>query len=178
MLGPAPVAIANIFQTPITTEFNISNSQFAISNSLVLGVGIFLSPFVSRQLTSGNFKKNYLINLLIYTITYITYGFSTNIYVYYALSLLVGYGFLSTTILPVSILVNNWFIHKCGLALSLSMTGLGVGGVIFSPFVTYIINTFGWRQAYIAYGALMLVVVGPVLWFLIKVKPEDIGEEP
>lgn len=178
MLGPAPVAIANIFQTPITAEFNISNSQFAISNSLVLGVGIFLSPFVSRQLTSGNFKRNYLINLLIYTIAYMAYGFSTNIYIYYILSLFVGYGFLSTTIIPVSILINNWFIYKRGLALSLSMTGLGVGGVIFSQFVTYIMNTFGWRVAYISYGALMLLVAAPIMWFLIKIKPADINLKP
>lgn len=178
MLGPAPVALANIFQTPITAEFNITNSQFAISNSLVLGVGIFLSPVISRQLTSGNFKRNYLINLLIYTVAYIAYGFSTNIYIYYILSLFVGYGFLSTTIMPVSILINNWFVYKRGLALSLAMTGLGVGGVIFSPFVTYIMNTFGWRVAYISYGALMLIVAAPIMWFLIKVKPKDIGEKP
>lgn len=173
MLGPAPVAIANIFQTPITEAFNITNSQFAISNSLVLGVGIFLSPFVSRQLTEGNFKRNYAINLFIYAIAYIAYGFSTNIYIYYVLSLFVGYGFLSTTIIPVSILINNWFIYKRGLALSLALTGLGVGGVVFSQFVTFLINSLGWRQAYIIYGALMLIVVLPILWFLIQAKPKD-----
>jgi len=178
MLGPAPVAIANIFQTPITEAFNISNSQFAISNSLVLGVGIFLSPFVSRQLTSGNFKRNYTINLLIYAVAYIAYGFSTNIYIYYLLSLFVGYGFLSTTIIPVSILINNWFIYKRGLALSLALTGLGVGGVIFSQFVTLLINSLGWRQAYMIYGALMLIIVLPILWFLIQARPEDKDLEP
>ncbi len=56
VLGPATVAVANIYQAPIVAEFGITNSQFAISNSLVLGVGIFLSPFVSKRLTSGNFK--------------------------------------------------------------------------------------------------------------------------
>lgn len=107
MLGPAPVALANIFQTPITEEFNITNSQFALSNSFLLGVGIFVSPFVTQKLASGNFKRNYIINLLIYTIAYMSYGFTENIYIYYALSVIIGYGFIGTTITPVSILINN-----------------------------------------------------------------------
>lgn len=112
VLGPAAVAVANIYQAPVVAEFGISNSQFAISNSLVLGVGIFLSPFVSKRLSTGNFKRTYIISFIIYALAYIGFGFATTIYVFYILSLFVGYGFLSTTILPVSILISNWFISK------------------------------------------------------------------
>src|SRR5690625_6770246 len=111
MLGPASVAVANIFQSPITAEFNITNSQFSLSNSFVLGGGIFLSPFASQRLMSGNFKKIYTTNLIIYALAYIDYGFAPNIYIYYLLSLLIGSVFLGTTIFPASILVNNWFIY-------------------------------------------------------------------
>lgn len=65
VLGPAAVAVANIYQAPVVAEFGISNSQFAISNSLVLGVGIFLSPFVSKRLSTGNFKRTYITSLVI-----------------------------------------------------------------------------------------------------------------
>lgn len=85
---------------------------------------------------------------------------------------------MSTTILPVSILISNWFISKRGLALSLSLTGLGIGGVIFSQFVTFLINTFSWSTAYKSYGLLMLIVIIPVVLFLIKVNPEEMGLKP
>jgi MFS family permease len=178
VLGPAAVAVANIYQAPIVADFGITNSQFALSNSLVLGVGIFLSPFISKQFTSGNFKRTYMVSLLIYAFAYIAYGFTTNIYLFYGLSLLVGYGYVSTTIIPVSILINNWFINKRGLALSLALTDLGVGGVVFSQLVTFLINTLDWRQAYMVYGGLMLLIVLPIMWFLIKVKPEDMNLQP
>lgn len=178
VLGPAGVAVANIYQAPVVAEFGITNSQFALSNSLVLGVGIFLSPFVSKRLTTGNFKRTYIISLFIFALAYIGYGFTTNIYVFYALSLFVGYGYLSTTIIPASILINNWFVDKRGLALSLALTGLGVGGVVFSQLVTFIINNLGWRQAYMIYGSLMLVIVLPIIWFLIVIKPENIQLKP
>ena len=144
----------------------------------MLGVGIFLSTFASQKLTSGNFKRFYTISLIIYAIAYIGYSVSSNIYIFYILSLFVGFGFMSTTIIPVSVLINNWFQYKRGLALSLALSGLGIGGVIFSQFVTFIINNFGWQQAYMSYGVLMLLIVLPVILFLIKVKPEDIGLKP
>lgn len=98
VLGPAAVAVANVYQTSIVAEYGITNSQFAISNSLVLGVGIFLSPFVSKRLTSGNFKRTYIISLIIYALAYIGYSFTSKLFVFYILSLFVGYGYLSTTL--------------------------------------------------------------------------------
>lgn len=41
VLGPAAVAVANIYQTPIVAQYGITNSQFAISNSLLLGLESF-----------------------------------------------------------------------------------------------------------------------------------------
>lgn len=175
ILGPAAVAVANVYQTSVVSEFGISNSQFAISNSFVLGVGIFLSPFVSKRLAEGNFKRNFIISLLIYALAYIGYGFAPNILVFYLLSFFVGYGYLGTTILPVTLLINNWFIQKRGLAISLALSGLGVGGVVFSQFVTFFIEQVGWRQTFMLYGALMLIVIVPLMLFLMKVQPEEIG---
>lgn len=175
VMGPASVAVANLFQTPVTEEFGISNSQFAISNSLVLGVGIFLSPYISKKFATGNFRLIYVIGVLIYALAYMGFGLSPNIYVFYALSLLVGLGNVITTILPVSMLVNNWFIKKRGLALSLSFTGLGIGGVVFSQLLTPLIANVGWRQTYLIYGTIILAVGLPVGWFIFKSRPEELG---
>lgn len=175
VLGPASVAAANIFQAPVTIEFGISNSQFAISNSLVLGVGIFLSPFISKKLATGNFRLIYSSSVLIYALAYMGYGFAPNIYIFYILSLFVGFGFMSTTIIPVSMMVNNWFFEKRGLALSLALSGLGVGGVLFSQLLTFLITRVGWRQTYIIYGAIMLVSVLPIAWFIFKVRPAEMN---
>ncbi|NLB97994.1 MAG: MFS transporter, partial [Lactobacillales bacterium] len=92
VMGPASVAVANLFQNPVTHEFGITNSQFAISNSLVLGMGIFLSPFISKKLAFGNFRLVYVVGVLIYGLAYIGFSFAPNMYVFYALALLVGVG--------------------------------------------------------------------------------------
>nr|MDK7249242.1 MFS transporter [Corynebacterium amycolatum] len=81
-----------------------------------------------------------------------------NIYVFYLLSIGVGFGYTATTIIPVSMLVNNWFVKSRGTALSLSFAGLGLGGIIFSQLLTWLIGDMGWRMAYLVYAIIMLVV--------------------
>lgn len=175
-MGPASVAVANLFQPHVVEEFGIANSAFAIVNSIVLGMGIFVSPFVSQMFAKrGNFKRFYLIGILVYAISYGLYGFAPNIYVFYFLSLFVGFGYTATTIIPVSMLVNNWFVKSKGTALSLSFAGLGVGGIIFSQLLTYLIQAIGWRMSYLTYAVIMLVVCLPIVLFLFVEKPEDKG---
>jgi len=54
--GPAGVAIANIYQSSVTEALNISNAQFSISNTLILGVSVFFGSWISGLLAK-NFKK-------------------------------------------------------------------------------------------------------------------------
>lgn len=175
VLSPGAIAAANLFQSPVTAEFGISNSQFAISNSLVFGVGIFLAPYISKKLATANFKRIYSIGLIIYAVAYMGFGLAPNIYVFYLLSLLVGFGFMSSNIIPASMMLNNWFIKKRGLALSLALSGVGIGGVAFSQLLTTMILTVGWRQTYMIYGAIMLVVSLPIIAFVFKARPEEMG---
>lgn len=50
LLGPASVALANIFQTSVAIELAINNSALAINNVIVLGIGIFVLTIVSKNL--------------------------------------------------------------------------------------------------------------------------------
>lgn len=115
------------------------------------------------------------MGILVYGIAYIGFSFSPNIYIFYALAILVGVGNVTTTIIPISMLVNNWFVKQRGLALSLSFTGLGVGGVVFSQTVTFLIANVGWRYTYVIYGLIMLLVGLPIGWFVFRARPEDMG---
>lgn len=39
--GPAPVAVANLYQAPVTETFGISNSMLAIVNTIIFRCFIF-----------------------------------------------------------------------------------------------------------------------------------------
>lgn len=175
ILGPAAVAIANLFQAPVTNEFGISNSAFAINNLIVLGMGIFLSPIASKLLAAKNFRLTYTLGIFTYVLGLVGYSFSPNLLVFYMMSFLVGIGYLTSTVIPVSIMITNWFFTKRGLAMSLAMSGLGVGGFILSPTVTWLLNTVGWRSTYFVYGIAILMVCLPLIWFVCYRSPEEVG---
>jgi predicted MFS family arabinose efflux permease len=57
--------------------------------------------------------------------------------------------------------VNNWFDIRKGFALGLCLLGTGLFGYLVKPFTHAIIDTYGWRTAYVAIGALPLVIALP-----------------
>lgn len=172
--GPAGVSIANIYQASVTEALAISNSQFSISNTLILSVSVLFAGWMSGLLAK-NFKKVYMISSIVYGLAYMGFGLVNNVWLFYLLSILVGFGFLATSAMAMSILVSNWFDDKRGLALSLALAGLGIGGIIWSPIITSLIESIGWRSTYMTYGAIMLVICLLVGQFIFVATPEEKG---
>ncbi|WP_158607419.1 MFS transporter [Aerococcus agrisoli] len=174
--GPAGVSIANIYQGSVTEALGISNAQFSISNTLILSVSVLFGSWISGLLAK-NFTKVFMIASLVYGLAYMAFGLVNNTFLFYLLSILVGFGFLSTSAMAMSILISNWFVEKRGLALSIALSGIGIGGIIWSPIVTNLINSIGWRASYMTYGAIMIAVTLLVGKFIFVAKPEDMGLE-
>lgn len=176
VIGPAAVTLANVYQTAVAAELGVSEAAFTISNSIILGVGIFLPPFITKMYSQGNFKRFFIISVIIYAAAYASLGLVNNIWTFYLLAVFVGYGYAATSLIPVSMLINNWFANKQGLAMSIAMAGLGVGGSLFSAPLNYMMANFGWRVSYMVSGLIIALISIPVMLFIIKVKPSDIGE--
>lgn len=72
---------------------------------------------------------------------------------------------------------SRWFKKKRGLAMGIAASGGGVGMLLMSPFVAYLIDSFDWRMAYIVTGIIALVVPMSMA-ILLKKDPSDIGLQP
>src|SRR5699024_662451 len=76
LLGPAAVALANIFQTSVAIKFAISNSALAINKVIVQGIGIFVSSIVLKNLSGPHFNKTYLMGITSSIIGLVSYSIS------------------------------------------------------------------------------------------------------
>jgi len=74
--------------------------------------------------------------------------------------------------------IANWFVRRRGRAYALLSTGSPVSGMIFPPFVTWVMAISGWRAAWVIMGAIPLLVLAPMAWAVVRRRPEDLGLKP
>jgi len=64
--------------------------------------------------------------------------------------------------------VASWFDEKRGLALGITMAGIGIGAALIPQYAQFLIGTFGWRAAYLGLGALVMIVALPSVFFFVR----------
>ena len=96
----------------------------------------------------------------------------------YGIYLFMAIGFCCTSLVPVNTLITNWFIRKRGFAMSLTNTGLSLGGIVLVPFAVYMISNWGLHIALPVLGTIFWVVIIPTSLFFIKQRPSDIDQFP
>ena len=95
---------------------------------------------------------------------------------YYLTFALMAIGASLATYLTVSSTVVNWFIRKRALAIGLTMSGFGFGGLLV-PVIAWSLLTFGWRTTAFYSGVLVLLVGIPIAQIMRR-TPEDHGYLP
>ena len=72
---------------------------------------------------------------------------------------------------------NRWFIAKRGLALGILGSASSTGQIIFLPLFMAMITYAGWRMGSMAL-ILVAVILVPIIFFLMRDDPAEVGLEP
>jgi len=56
------------------------------------------------------------------------------------------------------------------------LLGASLAGVVMPPLVTALVDGIGWRAAYLVFAAITVVFLVPLVVFLFKDRPEEVGE--
>ena len=92
--------------------------------------------------------------------------------------LLIGPGAAAIGPLAANTLVTRWFIRHRGKALGLAAVATSLGGVVVVPLMAWNLDQFGWRLALVLQGGLIIVVVGALVLWRIRSRPQDLGLTP
>ena len=92
--------------------------------------------------------------------------------------LLGGFGLAVSTLIPVQTLISSWFIKNRGTAMSIMISGLGIGGLVWAIVVSRIMAaTHNWQAVWLLFAALALVA-GIIAIIFVRNKPADLGQVP
>lgn len=175
---PFTSALVSLYMIPITEEFDIPRSAFTLTTTILSTCGIILSPLVGRVIQKYNLKVILSLSLIVFALAYMSYGLAQSVYHLYISALFLGIAFAFCGNLSTQIVIVNWFNKSRGLALSIAIAGIGLGGFIFSPVIANLIMNFGWRQTYFIMGLVILAIGLPVILLIMKKSPEEMGLTP
>ncbi|TGA99862.1 MFS transporter [Sporolactobacillus shoreae] len=166
------------FLVPITKDLGITRAQFNANSSIAAVIGILASLFIGKLVDKYSARLVGTLCVLLTVVDLACWAFVTQLWQMYLLSLVTGLSVISGTRLLISILVSNWFEKKRGLAISIALSGSGVGGVIMSQIVAAMITAHGWRPTFLLLAGITLLFSLPFTATVFRNKPSDIGLKP
>jgi MFS family permease len=146
---------------------------FSLAGFLYFGLGIISGPLADRF---GS-RRLAVAGMVLTGLGLAAASAARNLLeVYTAYGLGVGVG-VGCAYVPAIGAVQRWFVRRRGFASGLAVSGIGVGTLVMPPLAALLIESLGWRGAYLALGVLA-AGLGGGLSLLIENDPRDRGLGP
>jgi MFS family permease len=143
---------------------------FVVSGLVGLGVGHVIARHDPRPVIAGG--------AVLAAIALVAIGRVNSLWQVYAAYALFGAGFAGCGLVPSSTLVARWFHRRRSVALSVSSTGLSVGGILLTPAATALIDHLGFATATVWLAGGFLLGVIPITALLLRPDPSTMGLAP
>jgi len=175
--GCGPFVFA-MFVKPLGSSFGWGRGQVMAGFTifyLMMGVA---SPFVGRSVDRYGVRPVIPVGALVMGVGFVIASRMSDLYVFYLACALSGTGAAIMGHVPVSAMISNWFARRRGTAVGVMAAGLGAGGVVMAPITAYIIENYGWRDAYFAMAIIIWVAIIPLALLLVRTRPSEMGLYP
>ena len=176
--GPGQSHTFSVFIDPISRDLNISKATIATAYGLATLLAAFLLPQTGRLVDRFGARKSLIAIAILLGFCCIFFGAAANF-----LWLAIGFALLrffgqGSMMLCSANFVSQWFAKQRGFAMGLMALGFGISMAIHPPLGQYLIETMGWRNAWIALGIITWFLMLPPLMLLAIDNPEEAGLRP
>jgi MFS transporter, OFA family, oxalate/formate antiporter len=177
-MAPSQNFVFTLFVPHMVKDLGISISTLALSYGLATLSGTLLLPVAGRLLDRyGSRTVIVLVGVVFGAVTIAMSLVRDPITLALGLIFLRFFGYGAMLMICTTV-VSHWFTRRRGLVGSLLSQGLSLGLIIFPALVAGMIDRDGWRSAWVELGILVLVILVPVSWLVIRNHPEDFGLFP
>ena len=172
-LSPVPFYTIGMLAPELAREFGWTFGDIMAGLPIMTFAVLVASPIVGLLADRVGVRPIALISVVLFGFSFMAFAANPGdirfFYANWAIMAVLGAGTLPITWTRA---VNNRFEDRKGFALGLSLLGTGVFGFLVKPFTAFVIDAYGWRAAYMAVGALPLILAFPVAWFAFH----DVGD--
>ena len=167
--------VAGLFFDPIASELGIMKGQISLTLT-ICNVCFALGGMVAPQLMKARNPKPLLIGATA-VLAASTAGLTLchSVVTMYVLCVLRGLAAGVVGMVFATSVLNNWFVEGIGLVTSIAFGCSGIAGAVFSPLLSGIIQSAGWRVGYMVVAVLTVLLNLPAILFLPSVEPATSG---
>ena len=176
---PVTVYSFSVFVKPLTHEFHTGRAAVSLAYTFQNLMAAISAPLAGRLIDRYGARKVILPAAVLFGLTLVSIKIlDGSVWVFWLCYGLLGVLLSGAGPIPYGKVVSHWFDRHRGLALGLSMSGIGCGAIIMPYLAQRLIANFGWRAAYAILGAVVLFIAVPFVGAFLREKPEDLGLLP
>ncbi|MDA5194994.1 MFS transporter [Govanella unica] len=176
----SPATLVNVpfslFITELEGEFGWSRSEISLALTIFIICLVAVLPVLGRVIDYFGVRKTAVVSIFLYASALMSLSFLTSsilhFYLAFAAISILGVGAQSLTYIKV---LSAWFNRRRGLVIGICMAGYGIGYILVPILTKFLIDGYGWRMAYMGLGLLALCGPLPIVFFLIRNTPQDMG---
>ena len=160
---------------PLLTDLGIGRVDYAqlnlwatlIGSAGALGIGRFVDRFGSRVVLT---LVGAALGITVCAMSRVT----TFAQLAIAVTLTRALGQSALSVVSIA-MVGQWFVRRIDMAMAIYSVALSIGFMIAFPVVGSLVQSHGWRYAWFAVGAAILVGLVPMGVLLVRRNPESVG---
>ena len=165
----------------LSKEFSLSRFLATLPIPLFMIMSSLFMPFIGRVLDKGAIRSILMTGALVYGLSLISLYFSFS-YISFMLifTLPMALGVTMMGNISVSKLISLWFRKYTGRALGIASVGVSFAGFVFPNLTSFLLGDLDltWREAYLLFGTLIILINVPVVYLFVVNKPSDINQIP
>ena len=162
-----------VFYIPVSESLGVLKGTFAMHATLSSLATAVTSLFMSRVMRRYHYKKILIFGILLATGSTVLMAFSHSVWLFYILGIIRGIGVGIYGMVPLTVIITNWFVEKHGIATSIALSFSGLSGAIFSPLLSSWITSYGWHTTYLMMAACIFVLTIPAIVVPWSIHPQN-----
>ncbi len=168
-----------IFVLPLREAFGWSQTEIFAALFLAVVTITVVAPFFGMVVDRIGARRVILIGLVFEAALVASFYFQNdNVLTFYARYIGLSILGVGTTHIAFTRIIALWFDRRRGLALGITLAGVGIGGFAWPILSQWAITRFGWQSAYLVVAATLLIVGMTVMLLVVRDSPQSMGLLP
>lgn len=167
-----------VFITPFEEEFGWSRGQVSLGIALATATSGLLGPLAGLAVERQGARRVLATGAAGMGICFSLLGLTWSLAYLYVMFVAMAAWRTGVMLVPISQVVANWFDRRRGLAMGVTTTGIGFGGLVMAPLSKVLISAVGWRPTFFILGLVVVAVGLPLALLVVRQRPADRGLLP